>query len=106
MSVTNAKVVCVLATLDTKGEETRYLCEYLEKLSSRPLVLDMGVTGAPALLKRFVHSGNPSDIPEYLHVGGWQVLNVANIDSNLNSICAGLQIAADRGIQLLVTSET
>ncbi len=68
--------------------------------------ISISISGAPALLKRFVHRGKPSDNPEYLHVGGWQVLNVADIDANLNSICTGLQIAANRGIQLLVTSET
>jgi len=70
------------------------------------LGVTIGVDGAPALLKRFVHRGKPSGIPEYLNVGGWQVLNTSDIAANLESICRGIEIAADRGIQLLVTPET
>lgn len=66
----------------------------------------IAVAGAPALLKRFVHRGIPSGIPEYLHVGGWQVVNTPDIDANLLSIQRGLEEAADRGIELLVTPET
>jgi hypothetical protein len=74
------------------------------------ILTEMGVSiavgGAPAILKRFVQRGTPSGIPEYLHVGGWQALNVPDIDKNLASICSGLERAADKGIQLLVTPET
>lgn len=70
------------------------------------LGVSIGISGPPVLLKHFVHRGKPSAIPEYLHVGGWQVLNVADIDANLESIFRGLEIAADKGIQLLVTPET
>ena len=66
----------------------------------------IGVSGAPALIKRFVHRGTPSGIPEYLHVGGYQVLNEPDIEANLEAICRGLQAAADKGIQLLLTTET
>ncbi len=66
----------------------------------------VSVTKAPAYLKRFVHRGIPSGIPEYLRIGGWQVLNQPDIDANLDSICRGLQEAAEGGIQLLVTPET
>ena len=41
------KVIAVLATLDTKGEEAGYLREQLEKLGSKALVCDMGVVGVP-----------------------------------------------------------
>jgi len=41
------KVIAILATLDTKGEEAGYLREQLAKLGSRALVCDMGVIGTP-----------------------------------------------------------
>jgi len=70
------------------------------------LGVSISVEGAPVLLKRFVQRGKPSPIPEYLSIGGWQVLNKPDIAGNLDSICHGLQLAAERGIQLLVTPET
>jgi len=66
----------------------------------------VGVVGAKLSLRRFVHRGVPSGIPEYLHVGGWQTLNRESISENLDSILRGLEQAADLGIQLLVTPET
>jgi uncharacterized protein (UPF0261 family) len=42
------KVIAVLATLDTKGEEAEFLRQQLRALGSRPLVVDMGVLGTPA----------------------------------------------------------
>ncbi len=42
------KVIAVLATLDTKGQEAEYLREQLKALGSRALVVDMGVMGTPA----------------------------------------------------------
>ena len=42
------KVIAVLATLDTKGDEAEYLREQLAALGSRALVVDMGVVGEPA----------------------------------------------------------
>ena len=56
--------------------------------------------------RRFVSRGDPSPIPEYLNLGGWQMLNNDDIEENLNSICRGLQQAAEKKIQLLVTPET
>lgn len=41
------KTVAVLATLDTKGDEARYLREQLAKLGSSALIVDMGVIGSP-----------------------------------------------------------
>ena len=41
-------VIAVLATLDTKGEEAKYLAEQMGKLGSRALILDIGVMGEPA----------------------------------------------------------
>jgi uncharacterized protein (UPF0261 family) len=42
-------VVAVLATLDTKGPETGWLCAQIEAAGGAALVLDMGVIGTPAL---------------------------------------------------------
>ncbi len=56
--------------------------------------------------RRFVNRGEPLPIPEYLNLGGWQMLNKDNIEENLNSICRGLREAAEKKIQLLVTPET
>ena len=42
------KVIAVLATLDTKGEEAEFLREQLEALGSRALLVDIGVMNAPA----------------------------------------------------------
>ena len=43
-----SKVIAVLATLDTKGQEAEFLREQLAKLGSQALVIDIGVTGKPA----------------------------------------------------------
>ena len=42
------KTIVVLATLDTKGREAQYMRECIEKLGHKALVVDVGVTGAPA----------------------------------------------------------
>jgi uncharacterized protein (UPF0261 family) len=39
------KVIAVLATFDTKGEQAQYVREQLESLGSRALLVDLGVTG-------------------------------------------------------------
>ena len=57
-------------------------------------------------LRRFVHRGTATGIPEYLHLGGWQMPNVADLEVNLSSICRGLAKAAESGVRLLVTPET
>ena len=41
------KTIAILATLDTKGAEVRYLREELEALGGRALVIDIGVIGEP-----------------------------------------------------------
>jgi hypothetical protein len=66
----------------------------------------VGVEGTSVLLRRFVHRGRPTGIPEYLHIGGWQMLNQPSIDANLQSLERGIRMASDRGVQLLVTPET
>ena len=79
---------------------------HLENLDLLP---EMGVlvevSGARVLVEEFVHRGRPSEIPEYLHLGGCHVLNVDNIEENLGSICRGLVMAAEAGVELLVTPE-
>lgn len=64
------------------------------------------VTATRMLLKRFVHRGVPSGVPEYLHVGAWQMLNRPCVDENLKSIFLGLEEASNQGVQLLLTTET
>jgi uncharacterized protein (UPF0261 family) len=44
-----AKVIAVLATLDTKGQEAQFLREQLKELGSKALLVDMGVLGVPAV---------------------------------------------------------
>ncbi len=66
----------------------------------------LGVSDTRVLIRQFVHRGVPSEVPEYLHVGGWQVLNRADIEGNLASLRQGLRAAAEKGVQLLVTPET
>jgi len=68
--------------------------------------LGVALESSSARVTRFVHRGVPSGVPERLHVGGWQMLNVASIPENLASLERGLKLAADAGVQLLVTPET
>ncbi len=46
--------IAILATLDTKGREVRYLKEQLERLGGRARIVDLGVRGAPDV---------PPDVP-------------------------------------------
>ena len=79
---------------------------HIENLDLLP---EMGVlveaSGARVLVEEFAHRGRPSGIPEYLHLGGCQVLNVDDIEENLGAICRGLERAAEAGVELLVTPE-
>jgi len=43
----SGNTIVVLATLDTKGREARYLCEQIEALGERVLLIDTGVVGCP-----------------------------------------------------------
>ena len=45
--VQGGKTVVLLATLDTKGEETRFVKELIEARGLRALVVDTGVRGEP-----------------------------------------------------------
>jgi uncharacterized protein (UPF0261 family) len=42
------KTIVVLATLDTKGVEARFVCEQIEKTTNKALLIDTGVVGFPA----------------------------------------------------------
>ena len=42
------KTIVVLATLDTKGIEARFVCEQIEKSANNTLLIDTGVIGTPA----------------------------------------------------------
>ncbi len=44
----SGKTIIILATLDTKGIETQYVREQIEKLGETALVVDVGVIGHPA----------------------------------------------------------
>jgi uncharacterized protein (UPF0261 family) len=44
----SGKNIVILATLDTKGIQTHYVREQIEKLGERALVIDVGVVGQPA----------------------------------------------------------
>lgn len=69
---------------------------------------ELGVTleSSSPQVTRFVHRGVPSTVPEHLHLGGWQMLNVASVPENLASLQRGLTQAVEAGVQLLVTPET
>jgi uncharacterized protein (UPF0261 family) len=44
----SGKTIVILATLDTKGIETQYVREQIERLGETALVVDVGVVGEPA----------------------------------------------------------
>jgi len=45
--VTTPKKIVIIATLDTKGEETRFVKELIEKRGHVPITIDCGVRGEP-----------------------------------------------------------
>ena len=70
------------------------------------MAVAIGVRGTSCVVEEFFHHGTPSTIPEYLHIGGWQMPNLESIEANLDSLCRGLTRAADEGVDLLVSPET
>ena len=44
----SGKTIVILATLDTKGQETSYLRDQIEQIGDDALVVDVGVIGVPA----------------------------------------------------------
>ena len=75
--------------------------DVLPEMGVRLAVYDQAI-----LARRFVLYGTQPEVPEYLHVGGYQVLNQPSIERNLEAICRGARQASELGIQLLVTPET
>ena len=57
-------------------------------------------------IDRVIHKGIPRKTPKYLHIAAWQMMNSESIEENVESICRGVKIASERGVQLLVTPET
>ncbi len=49
--MTKKKAVLLIATLDTKGEEARYIKEKLEKEGKEVLILDCGLAGVARWVK-------------------------------------------------------
>ena len=66
----------------------------------------LAVRNQAILARRFVLYGKQPAVPEYLHVGGYQVLNEPSIEQNIEAICRGARRASELGIQLLLTPET
>ena len=54
----SGKTIVILATLDTKGKETQYVREQIEKLGEAVLVVDVGVVGEPAARGEYHSSGS------------------------------------------------
>ena len=44
-----SKTVVVLATLDTKGNEARYVADQIEAMGGAALLMDIGIVGDPAV---------------------------------------------------------
>lgn len=106
----------LLEKTEGKGElvKNAHLTVYLDgerimRLEEQDLLPEMSVlvqvSSARVLVEEFVQRGTPSGIPEYLHLGGYQVLNIDDIEQNLASICRGVEMAAQAGVELLVTPE-
>ena len=72
--------------------------ENLDLLPEMSAVVE--VQGSSVTVGRVTHSGTPMAIPEKLHVGGLQIMQVPDIEVNLRSILRGLKESADLGIQL------
>ncbi len=81
-----------------------FTCDNLNLLPEMGVAIS--VEDAPVILRRFGQRGTPLGIPEYLHVGAWQMLNESSIECNLAAIKRGLCRAAEEGVQLLVAPET
>lgn len=68
--------------------------------------MEVELRGHGVEVLRVVHRGVLASIPETFHVGAWQMPNLADVDANLQSLRRGLEAAAARGVELLVTPET
>ena len=45
-----SKIIAIMATLDTKGEEVKYLKEQIERRGKKVFIIDMGLRGVPAAI--------------------------------------------------------
>ena len=45
-----SKTIAIMATLDTKGEEVKYLKEQIERRGKKVFIIDMGLRGVPAAI--------------------------------------------------------
>jgi len=45
-----SKIIAIMATLDTKGEEVMYLKEQIERRGKKVFIIDMGLRGVPAAI--------------------------------------------------------
>jgi uncharacterized protein (UPF0261 family) len=45
-----SKTIAIMATLDTKGEEVKYLKERIERRGKKAFIIDMGLRGVPATI--------------------------------------------------------
>lgn len=45
-----SKTIAIMATLDTKGEEVKYLKERIERRGKKVFIIDMGLRGVPAVI--------------------------------------------------------
>jgi len=45
-----SKTIAIMATLDTKGEEVKYLKEQIERGGKKVFIIDMGLRGIPAAI--------------------------------------------------------
>jgi len=45
-----SKTIAIMATLDTKGEEVKYLKEQIERRGKKAFIIDMGLRGVPAAI--------------------------------------------------------
>jgi predicted amidohydrolase len=109
--------VLILERLEGRGNLVRnsLLNVYLdgEKIFTEPdlnLYPETGIRifagNTRVLVRRFIHRGTDTGVPETLHLGGWQMQSTKSIEKNLDSLFRGLKLAADKGVQLLVTPET
>lgn len=99
-----ACTVAILATLDTKGEEARYVMESIAERGHRPLVIDCGVLGKPSFepaisreevakageteLEGVIGLGDESKSIEFMAKGAANLLSGLSDDRKIDGIIA------------------
>ena len=84
------KTIAVLATLDTKGQESNYIREQIDKLGGSALLIDMGVIGEPGT-RADIHRG------ELAAAGGTPLEDILENPTRQNSSA----IMVDGAIQIV-----